>query len=93
MSFVKNPQQKKLNAYQKDHRTVMENPHAFRKNWPKKKAKIVRRERRKSTAAVKSGDADISPAKLKTIKIRGHLRKYYVLTLGMKVNRQMVRHD
>ncbi|MHB1766595.1 MAG: hypothetical protein ACYCUV_01940 [Phycisphaerae bacterium] len=71
----------------------MENPHAFRKDWPKKKAKIVRRARRKWIAPVKSGDADLSPAKLKTIKIRGHVRKNYVLTLGMKVNRQMDRHD
>lgn len=91
MSSVKGPQQKKINAYQRDHRTVMEYPHAFRKNWPKKKARIIRRERRKLTDAVKSGDTDLSPAKLKTMKIRGQLRKSYVLTLGMKVNRQMDR--
>jgi hypothetical protein len=45
MKNQKSPQLKKQDSYEKDHRTQMENPHAFRKNWPKKKAKENRRDR------------------------------------------------
>jgi hypothetical protein len=50
MKRLKSPQLKKQDEYDKDHRPHMENPHAFRKNWPKKKARVHRRER----AAVRS---------------------------------------
>ena len=50
MKQRKSPQLKKQDEYEKTCRTRMENPHAFRKNWPKKKA----RENRSERAAVRS---------------------------------------
>ena len=41
----KSPQLKKQDEYDKDYRPYTEYPHAFRKNWPKKKARANRRER------------------------------------------------
>ncbi len=42
MSKIRTPVEKKRAAYARDHRTAMEAPHAFRKNWRKKKAGINR---------------------------------------------------
>jgi|SRR6185437_11669743 len=42
MKTRKSPQLKKRDEYDKTFRTRMENPHAFRKNWPKKKARANR---------------------------------------------------
>lgn len=56
----KSPQLKKRNEYEKTFRTRMENPHAFRKNWPKKKARANRSER----AAVRSLMASSHPEDL-----------------------------
>lgn len=40
--------------------------------------------------AVRSGRAEMSAAKLKTIKMRGHFRRNSILALGMKVNRHWI---
>ncbi len=84
MSRLKTRPEKRAAALKHDHRTEMEAPHAFRKNWPRKKARINRNRRRAADGAVKSvvrgGDADdlVVPRRL-----RGeHLKKSGVATLG-----------
>ena len=47
MSKVKSPPEKKRLAYDRDHATLVEYPHAFRKTWPRKKANAQRVARRK----------------------------------------------
>ena len=54
MSRFKTPPEKKRAAYDHDHRTAMEAPHAFRKNWPRKKARINRGRRRAANRVVES---------------------------------------
>src|SRR5262249_51602227 len=62
MSRLKTSPEKRAAALKRDHRTEMEAPHAFRKNWPKKKARINRNRRRVADAAVqavlKGGEPD-----------------------------------
>jgi hypothetical protein len=60
MKARKSPQLKKRDEYEKTFRTRMENPHAFRKNWPKKKARANRSER----AAVRSLVSSMEPEEL-----------------------------
>src|SRR5262249_43305308 len=43
---VKSPSEKKRLAYDRDHATLAEYPHAFRKKWPQKKASATRAVRR-----------------------------------------------
>jgi len=69
MRTKKSPKLKKIDSYDKDHRTQMENPHAFRKNWPKKKA----RENRRDRVALRSALADTDAEDL-TSKAVGKLR-------------------
>lgn len=69
MKQRKSPQLKKQDEYEKTCRTRMENPHAFRKNWPKKKA----RENRSERAAVRSLMASSHPDDL-----TGELLKHIV---------------
>jgi hypothetical protein len=60
----KSPQLKKQDEYDKDHRTLMEHPHAFRKNWPKKKAYANRSTRRMlKSLLTKSGENSSAEAK------------------------------
>jgi hypothetical protein len=47
MSKVKSAPEKKRLAYAHDHVTPAEYPHAFRKKWPRKKAKAERSARHK----------------------------------------------
>jgi hypothetical protein len=54
VSRIKAPPDKKRAAYDHDHRTDMEAPHAFRKNWPKKKARLSRKHRRVADARVQA---------------------------------------
>jgi hypothetical protein len=77
VSRIKAPPEKKRASYTRDHRTRMEAPHAFRKNWPKKKARINRSRRRVADRAVqevlKGADVDRLVVPKRT---RGeHLRK------------------
>jgi hypothetical protein len=84
MSKLKTSPEKRAAALKHDHRTEMEAPHAFRKNWPKKKARINRNRRRVADAAtrgaVRGGEPDdlLVPRRL-----RGeHLKKMGVAPLG-----------
>jgi hypothetical protein len=82
VSKIKAPPEKKRAEYDRDHRTAMEAPHAFRKNWPRKKARLTRVHRRTAEARVhavlRGHDADellIPP------RPRGWLRKMGVGSL------------
>lgn len=90
VSKLKTRPEKRRAALKHDHRTEMEAPHAFRKNWPRKKARINRNRRRAADAAVqaivKGADVDglIVPRRL-----RGeHLNKKGVAPLGTVVARK-----
>jgi hypothetical protein len=93
MSKIKAPPDKKRLAYDRDSRTEMEAPHAFRKNWPKKKAGISRTRRRVADrtvrAVVKGADADqlLVPKRLRV----EHLHKTGVGPLRTSVARQNER--
>jgi hypothetical protein len=84
MSRLKTSPEKRAAALKRDHRTAMEAPHAFRKNWPKKKTRINRNRRRVADGAVqaivKGGDPD---ELLVPRRLRGeHLRKVGVAPLA-----------
>lgn len=79
MKRRKSPRLKKQDEYDKDHRTLMENPHAFRKNWPKKKARANRKTRRRLEGLLRTEDATSSMAKA-TIRPKA-IRKCGVKTL------------
>ena len=88
MSKIKAPPDKKRAEYDRDHRTEMEAPHAFRKNWPRKKPRLSRKHRRTADARVhavlKGHDSEqllIPP------RPRGWLRK-----MGVGPLRQAVRY-
>ncbi len=54
MSKIKNPQEKKRLHYDKDHVVCGgESQHAFRKNWPRKKARVNREYRRRADQFIK----------------------------------------
>lgn len=57
MSSVKLPSLKKQLRLDRDHRVAAENPKAFRKNWPKKKAGGKRRLRRAQNRAIDAAAA------------------------------------
>ena len=76
---------KKKDEYEKDHRTRMENPHAFRKNWPKKKARANRRSRRKLDMLLLS-ERDVTPAMMKAALGPRAISKDGVMSL-----REMIR--
>lgn len=88
MKRRKSPRLKKQDEYGKDHRTDMENPHAFRKNWPKKKARANRRDRVAVRSLVASADAeDLTGARVKSV-VGGHdIWKSGVMTLRDWVRR------
>ena len=87
MSRLKTPPEKRAAARQRDHRTEMEAPHAFRKNWPKKKARINRNRRRAASAAVRSVVLGAEPdGLLVPRRLRGeHIRKMGVGSLESAV--------
>ena len=94
----KSPQQKKDLEYSKGHFTFAEYPHAFRRNWKRKKARANRKYRRKADellAQVKpempANDVgviagDITVAQLAKSVLRERLRKSGTVTVGEKVN-------
>jgi hypothetical protein len=97
MSRLKTAPEKRRAALKHDHRTDMEAPHAFRKNWPKKKARINRNRRRAADAALhavlRGAEAD---ALLVPKRVRGeHLRKMGVGPLGTVVanKKRRIRAD
>jgi hypothetical protein len=78
----KSPQLKKRDEYDKTFRTRMENPHAFRKNWSKKKARENRRERAAVRSVFASAEPDEVTAKLlKCIVYRHTIHKSDVMPL------------
>jgi len=93
----KSPQQKKQLQLKKDHFTFTNAPHAFRKNWKKKKAKVNRQYRRKSdqilaTAKpqITSSEAealvgDVTSAHVENSISKKRLRKRGTVLLGEKI--------
>jgi hypothetical protein len=84
VSKLKTSPEKRVAALKRDHRTEMDADHAFRKNWPRKKARVNRKRRRAARATVyavsKGADAEalVVPRRLPG----EHLRKMGVRTLG-----------
>lgn len=69
----KSPQEKKRDSYKRDRYVQLEAPHAFRKNWPKKKARAQQAYRHEAKqvldTAVKAPEiADVSENVVKTLK-------------------------
>jgi hypothetical protein len=87
MSRVKAPPAKKRMSYERDHRTAMDAPHAFRKSRPRKKARVSREHRRLAESVVESVLRGADPDDLIVPKqISGWaLLKVGVETLGEKV--------
>ena len=84
----KSPRLKKLDEYDREYRTVMENPHAFRKNWAKKKARAARSERRKVRALVCKTPAD----DLTAGAIRSATRRHQIVKSNVMTVREFLRH-
>jgi hypothetical protein len=93
MSRLKSAPEKRHAALARDHRTAMEAPHAFRKNWPKKKARVNRKRRRAADAAVRSVLEGADPEALVVPRRRPgeHLHKSGVASLGRVVARKVKR--
>ncbi len=89
MSKTKTAPEKKRAAYDHDHRTYMEAPHAFRKNWPKKKARLNRGRRRTADQAIQAiiKGADPDAVVVPHRKRGEHLSKSGVVRLGEFVAR------
>lgn len=82
MKQRKSPQLKKRDEYEKTFRTRMENPHAFRKNWPKKKARENRSERMAVRSLMASSHPDdLTSELLKYVVHRHTIRKSDVMPL------------
>src|SRR5437868_5185937 len=75
MSKIKSPRLKKHLAYQKDHISLAEYPHGFRKLWPKKKAKAQRAERHKARRVIQTmkDDSEISNVHRKNVRKWGSI--------------------
>ena len=99
----KSPQKKKDLEYSKDHFTFSEYPHAFRRNWKRKKARVNRQYRRKSDellAQTKPGISaneseliagDLTAAHLQKSVLRVRLRKSGTVTVGEKIKLKLER--
>jgi hypothetical protein len=93
----KSPQQKKQLEYDKDHFTFSESPHAFSKQWRRKKTHLSRQYRRRSEELlapakpqISADDAervvgDLTIGHLKYSITRKPLRKSSTVTVGEKV--------
>lgn len=81
MSCRKSPHLKKQDEYDKDRHVLTEYPTWFRRHWPKKKARLRRKERHKITAIVQNTmrhkDEDLSTALLAAAKPTFHARKWH----------------
>jgi hypothetical protein len=80
MSKVKSPVDKKRLVYDRDHVTPAEYPHAFRKQWPRKKAKAERAARRKVRQVLQVAAA--APTRIRSLAMR--LRSVAVAHLAAK---------
>jgi hypothetical protein len=97
VSRLKTAPEKRTAALKRDHRTAMEAPHAFRKNWPKKKARVNRGRRRVGEAVLHTVLKGADPEALVVPRRRRgeHLHKDGVAPLGVVLARkaQRVRTD
>lgn len=99
----KSPQKKKNLEYSKGHFTFSEYPHAFRRNWKRKKARVNRQYRRKSDellAQAKPGISaneveliacDLTAAHLQKSVLKERLRKSGTVTVGEKIKLKLER--
>ena len=55
---TRDPEKKKRDSRERDSRTEAEAPHAFRKQWPKKRAQAQRSERRRVNQSLDPGDPE-----------------------------------
>ena len=95
MSSVKLPSLKKQLRLDRDHRVAAENPKAFRKNWPKKKAGGKRRLRRAQNRAIDTAAAadavhDVA-SDVRNKKLARPARKFGVVSLRETVERKRER--
>ncbi len=81
MSSVKSPRAKKRLAYERDHVAPAEYPHAFRKQWPRKKARAGRAYRRKVRQLLRAAGADAPVAAVR----REEMRKWGTVPLRESV--------
>jgi hypothetical protein len=94
MRQSKSPQLKKRDAYDRDHRPLMENPHAFRKNWRKKKAREHRRDRAALRSALAAVDgAELTAVGAKRLRWHRHPTKSFVMTLRERIAFALRRRD
>jgi hypothetical protein len=92
----RSPQEKKSADLEQQIRPLLENPHAFRKNWPKKKARVNRQARRKAEVAIQtavaSGNDDaLGSEAVKRLQKGQKIRKSFVMTLGEALKRKQSR--
>lgn len=91
-SLRKSPQRKKNDEYDKDHRTCMEHPHAFRKNWPKKKASANRKIRAAELRLVASiVPEELASEQVKRVVYRHTIHKDSVMPLKQFVSEKRRR--
>src|SRR4051812_48831264 len=84
MPTLKSRNLKKLDSYEKDHRVRAENPHAFRKNWPKKKARIrrgVRHREKKLLVDEANGNLEDLASNVRNVPAFEKAKKDGVMTL------------
>jgi len=87
MKTRKSPQLKKRDGYDKTFRTRMENPHAFRKNWPRKKARANRAGR----AAARKAFARVDVEEMTDQLLRRMLNRRTILKSGVMPLREFLR--
>ena len=82
MKARKSPRLKKRDEYERTFRTRMENPHAFRKNWPKKKARAKRSQRAATRSLIASTEPSELTGELLKHAVHHHtIHKSHVMTL------------
>jgi hypothetical protein len=70
------PQEKKRREYDWNHHTEAEHPHAFRKGWPRKKARANRRLRRRAAELVRSVGAGPAEEVMEAAEARAVTREH-----------------
>jgi Mg-chelatase subunit ChlI len=92
MARRKSPWQKKQDAYDRDYRLYLENPHAFRKNWPKKKARANRAERVKARSLLAGlPPEDVTAGAIEAAVARVDIVKSGVVTLRTRIRDNLHR--
>ncbi|MBL8045312.1 MAG: hypothetical protein JNL09_02165 [Anaerolineales bacterium] len=92
MKKRRTPQEKKQLSLSKDHVVLAEYPHAFRKSWPKKKARANQVYRHKIRQALSTqydvDRIDLAESAVKAI-VRKPIQKWDVVSLGERVNNKL----